>query len=215
MRRASVGIAAALVTLSLAAMVAAPQEGKDARGKVTAVSADSITVDVNGQAMTFTVNPSTQVIARGAGTKARETEKMTGQKPTLTDIVKVGDNVEVRYSSSAGTMVAMTVRAGLPAAATPPAAGAATKRIQGVVTEVSGTGIAIKPASGEAMKFMVDDKARVTGTGLGTMAKEKQETAQKLRLTDAVAMGDTVEVTYTGAGDMMHATAVRVIKKGT
>ena len=93
MRRASVGIVAALVTLSLSARVALAQE-KDVRGKVTAVSAESITVDVNGEAMTFTINPTTQVIAKGAGTKAREAEK-TGQKPVLTDLVKVGDNVAV------------------------------------------------------------------------------------------------------------------------
>lgn len=213
MRRALVSIAATLVILSLSAAAAAPQE-KDVRGKVTAVSADSVTVDVNGQAMTFTVNTSTEVIAKGAGTKARETQGTTGQKPMLSDLVKVGDNVEVRYTESAGTMTAKVIRGGLAAAPPPRSPAAATKRLQGVVTDVSAAGLTIKPTSGEAMNFMADDKLRVTGTGLGTMAKEKQEAAAKLLLTEAVAVGDTVEVTYTSAGEMAHATAVRVIKKG-
>ena len=81
------------------------------------------------------------------------------------------------------------------------------------MTDVSATGLTIKPGTGEPMNFMVDDKARFTGTGLGTLAKEKQEAAAKLLLTEAVAVGDTVEVTYKAAGDMAHATAVRVITK--
>jgi hypothetical protein len=213
MRCAAVSIAAALaVTLSISTGLAAPQ-AKDVRGKVTAVSGNSLTVDVNGQPMTFAVNTSTDVIAKGAGTKTRETQGTTGHKPVLADLVKVGDNVEVRYTESGGTMTATVIRGGLPAAPPPPSPAAATKRLQGVVTDVSATGLTIKPGTGEAMKFMIDDNARFTGSGLGTMAKEKQAEAKKLLISDAVAMGDTVEVTYTTMGEMAHATAVRVINK--
>ena len=220
MRRASMTIAVALVTLSLSAAFAAPQEKekeKQATGKVTAVSADSVTVDVNGTPMMFMVDTTTEVIARGAGTKTRETEATTGRKPAIADLVKVGDNVQVRYTESGGTMTAKVIRGGvnLPKAGTGTAASDATKRLQGVVSEVTGTSLTIKPASGEAMNFMVDQKARVTGRGVGTMAKEKQAEGTKLTLTDAIAVGDTVDVTYKSMGDMHHVTAVRLIKKGS
>jgi hypothetical protein len=211
MRRAVVFIAVALVTLSHSTAQAAPQE-KTASGKVTAVSADSITVDVKEQAMTFTVNTSTTVVARGAGTKAREARKMTGQNPKLTDVITVGENVEVRYTESGGTMLARTIH-GVDAPAAP--APGATKRIEGVVSEVAANALTIKPASGEAVKFVVDAKAEFTGRGLGTMAKRKAAQGAKLTLTDAVAVGDTVDVTYKMAGDVHHATLVWVIKKGT
>lgn len=213
MRRAALNIVAALVTLSLSTAAAAPQE-KDVRGKVTAVSAESVTVDVNGQPMTFTVNTSTDVIARGAGTKAREAQKMTGEKPKLAEVVKVGDNVEVSYTESGGTLVAKVIRGGLPAATATSGMRETTTKIEGVVSEVTGTALTIKPSSGEAINFMVDRDARFTGTGLGTMAKEKAAEAKKLVLTDVVAVGDTVEVTYKAMGDMKHATAVRVVTKG-
>ena len=216
MRRSVVAVAAALVALFLTGVSAAPQE-KWARGKITAVSGASITLDVKGQAMTFVVNESTEVIARGAGTKAREAEKMTGAKPKLTDVVKVGDNVEVSYAEAGGTMTAKIVRGVGAAPATTSEAAAATgsKHMEGVVSEVSGASLTVKPATGDAMVFMVDAKVRVTGTGLGTLAKEKQAKGESITLTDAVGVGDTVEVTYTTSGDMKHGTAVRVIKKKT
>jgi hypothetical protein len=71
----------------------------------------------------------------------------------------------------------------------------------------------VKPATGDAMQFMVDAKTRITGTGLSTMTREKQAKGEAVTLTDAVASGDTVEVTYTATDDMKHATAVRIIKK--
>ncbi|HSL23078.1 MAG TPA: DUF5666 domain-containing protein [Vicinamibacterales bacterium] len=212
MRRAAVVLVAALVYLSLAAVMAAPDD-QWARGKVTAVSADSITIDVKGQAMTFNVDTATDVFARGAGTKTREMMKSTGKKPVLTDIVKVGDNVEISYAESGGAMVAKAIRGGISAPAMTSAEG--TRRVEGVVTAVSGTSLSVKPASGDAVTFVVDDKVRVVGRGLGTMAKEKQAEGAKVTLTDAIAVGDTIEVSYKAMGEMKHATAVSVIKKGT
>lgn len=211
MRRAFVTFAMALATISLLAAPAAAQE-KTAKGKITALDGASITVDVKGQAMTFAVDTTTTVIASGAGTMAREAQKTTGANPKLTDVVKMGDNVEVSYTEAAGKMTAKTVRK---VAAVPDAAAdaAAPKKAEGVVSEVSGASITVKPATGDAMTFMVDAKTRVTGTGLGTMSREKQTQGAAVTLTDAVAAGDTVEVTFAASGDMKHATAVRVIEK--
>ena len=211
MRRALLLFAAASLTVGLVTAIAAPEK-KWARGKVTAMAGDTLTIDVKGTAMTFEVNKTTEVVKSGAATKAREMAK-TGDAPTLADIVKVGDNVEVQYTEADGKMHASMVRAGI-------AAGAATsadrpKVVTGVVSEVAGASLAIKTDSGEAMTFMIDPKTRVFGHGLSTMTKEKKAEGQGVKLTDAVAVGDTVEVAFKPMGEMKHATVVTVKKKGT
>jgi hypothetical protein len=210
MRRTAVVVASALVTLFLSVASAVPQE-KWARGTITALAADSLTLDVNGQAMTFTVNSSTDVIAPGASTKTREAQKLTGKKPMLTDVVKVGDSVEVRYTESAGAMVATIVRGGV--SARPGTSKEGAKRIEGTVTEVTGTSLTVKPDKGEAMTFVVDAKIRVTGQGLGTMMREKKAAGESLKLTEAVAVGDRIDVTYMSRDGANHASDVRVIRK--
>lgn len=212
MRRAAVIFAVALVTLSLSAALAAPQE-KRARGKVTAITNTAITIDVDGKPMTFGIDTaSTKFIARGGTTKTKEAER-TGIKPTLGDTVTIGDSVEISYQESGGRMLASEVKVGVASAAGMPGEGQAT--IEGVVSEVSGATLGIKPAKGEPVTFMVDAKTRIIGQGLGTMAKEKQAAGAKVTLGDAVAVGDTVRVTYTLMGDMKHATAVRVVREKT
>ena len=210
MRRSVVIVASALVTLFFSIASAAPQE-KFARGTITAVSADSLTLDVSGQAMTFTVNSSTDVIARGAGTKAREAQKLTGKKLTLPDLVKIGDSVEVSYTESGGAMVAKIVRGGI--TASPGTSKEETKRIEGTVTEVTGASLSIKPDKGEAMTFAVDAKIKISGEGLSTMTREKKAEGEPLRLTDAIAVGDRISVTYMSRDGANYASDVRVIRK--
>jgi hypothetical protein len=213
MRRAAVLFAATLVTLSLSAAWAAPQE-KWARGKVTAISATAVTLDVNGKPMTFAIDTATtKFIARGGTTKTKEAER-TGVKLTIGDIVKVGDNVEVRYEESGTTMLAKELKVGVAGSARPSSDTPKTQTLEGVVTEASGTTLSIKTNKGD-VSFVVDPKTRVTGQGLGTMAKEKQAAGSKMTLSDAVAVGDDVVVTYTTMGEMKHATAVRVARKKT
>lgn len=216
MRRVSrvLSIAAAVLALSAAAS-AAPETW--ARGTITAMGPDSITLDVKGEAMTFKVATTTDVIARGAGTKAREAARATGEKPKMSDLLKVGDQVEVRYTESGGAMLAEVIRGGItaPAMTSAEAEKGASKKIEGVVTAVTNTSISLKPADGTEWTFIADQKLRVVGKGLGTMKKEMAVKSEKVTLTDAVAVGDTVEVTYKVMGDMKHASAVSVIKKGT
>ena len=214
MRRAAVSFAVALVTLSLSAALAAPQE-KRARGKVTAITATAITIDVDGKPTTFGIDTATtKFIARGGTTKTKEAER-TGIKPTLGDTVKIGDNVEITYLESGGRMLASQVRVGVPSGGAMLGEGQASMTIEGVVSEVSGANLGITPAKGEPVTFMVDAKTRVIGQGLGTMAKEKETLGAKVTLSEAVAVGDTVRVTYTLSEGMKHATAVRVVQKKT
>lgn len=208
-------VVAVLIALFVAAASAAPETW--ARGAITAMGPDSITLDVKGQAMTFKVTPETDVIAPGAGTKAREVAKTTGEKPKFSDLLKVGDQVEVRYSESGGAMTADMIRAGISAGAmtSAEASKGAMKKAEGAVTAMSADSLSIKGADGTAVTFMVDDKLRVVGEGLGTMEKQKAAKGAKVTLAEAVAVGDTVQVMYTEMGEMKHASTVVVRKKGT
>lgn len=213
MRRAVLLLAAAaLVILFVQPASGAPEE-KWARGTVSAIGPDSLTVKVKAETMTFTIDKTTQVVAPGGGTKTRQTQAMSGENPKLSDILKVGDNVEVRYTEADGKMLATMIRGGLSAGPMTSAEGA--KHLEGVVSAVSGTSLTVKPKDGEAVTFTVDEKVRVTGKGLSTMTREKAAEGAKVVLTDTVAVGDTVDVTYKAMGTMNHASHVVVIKKGT
>ncbi len=65
-------------------------------GKVTAVTADSVTVSGKEGEWKLVVDSKTTVVGRGLGTKAKE---MKGeQKPTqVTDFLKSGDEVSAKY----------------------------------------------------------------------------------------------------------------------
>ena len=212
MRRAVLLVAAALVALSVQPANGAPEE-KWARGTISAIGADSLTLTVKAETMTFTVDKDTQVITPGGGTKTRQTQAMTGEKPKLADLFKVGDNVEVRYTEADGKMHAALIRGGVSAPAM--TSGEGTKRLEGVVTAVTGTSLTIKPKEGDAVTFVIDEKVRITGTGLSTMTREKAAAGAKGVLTEAVAVGDTVDVSYKAMGEMKHASHVQVVKKAT
>jgi hypothetical protein len=69
---------------------------KTVAGKVSAVSADAITVAGKDGELKLVVDAKTTVVGRGVGTKSKE---MKGEnKPTqITDLVKVGDEVSAKY----------------------------------------------------------------------------------------------------------------------
>jgi hypothetical protein len=87
------------------------QSGKTmtASGTVSAVSADSMTVKTKTGDMTFAVDGSTKVMARGASHKsaAMKEEKKSTQ---VTDFVHQGDTVTVRYHDMGATKHAASVQ---------------------------------------------------------------------------------------------------------
>jgi hypothetical protein len=85
-----------LVTLVGSTPVTLLAATKTLAGKVTAVTADSVTVSGKEGEWKLTVDAKTTVVGRGLGTKAKE---MKGeQKPTqIMDFVKVGDEVSAKY----------------------------------------------------------------------------------------------------------------------
>src|SRR5262249_51083737 len=69
---------------------AAAPAAKRRSGMVKSVAANSLTITaVDGKDMTFAVDATTNVVARGAGTKAAA----SGGKLAITDAVKTGDRV--------------------------------------------------------------------------------------------------------------------------
>jgi ABC-type Fe3+-hydroxamate transport system substrate-binding protein len=90
--------AAALVVLGL---VAAPLHAADktmtAKGTVKTVAADSLTVtDSAGKDWTFKVDTNTKVVVSGGSHKTADTKAM-GKTPMITDEVKAGAKVSVKY----------------------------------------------------------------------------------------------------------------------
>jgi hypothetical protein len=212
MRRTLAIAAVALLTVALSAF-AAP-EGKWARGKVTALSGNSLTIAVDGKDMTFTVDNTTDVVKPGGATKAREVKAQTGENPKLSELVKVGDNVEVEYTEANGAMHAKSIRGGVSAKPMTSEAEAkeATKHAIGTVSSVSGNSLTIKTKTGEET-FKLVEKVHIYGVGLGTMSKEKAKEGEKMSATDALHEGDTVDVTYKDVSGTNEASAVRITKK--
>jgi hypothetical protein len=80
-----------------------------ASGVVSAVSADSLTVKGKSAEWTFAVDKTTHVSASGASRKTAALK--SDQKPsTITEYVKVGDTVDVKYQDQGASKHAADVR---------------------------------------------------------------------------------------------------------
>ena len=214
MRRRFVALAlGALVVAGWPATPAFAQPTKTARGTVTAMAADSIGVKVQGVDMKFGVDSKTTVEARGAGTKSRAAQAAGAAGPKLSEVVKVGDNVEVTYHDMNGTLHAAKIRA-VASAGPATAAEAAPKSSNGTVKSVSATSLSISGSSGGGatfeQTFTIDSKTKVVGRGAGTKA---QAAGGKVAITDLIAAGDKVSVSFHDMGGTLHASEVRVTAK--
>jgi hypothetical protein len=187
------------------------QTEKTARGTVTAISADSMTVKVGDHDMKFAVDGQTKVIAPGASTKSKAAAASGSAGIKITDVVSVGKAVEVKYAESGGSMHAASVRA----ISSPGAGGGSvsektpSKTASGTVKSIGGTALTIT-SGGKDMTFAVDASTHVVAKGAGTKAAAGGGTAA---ITDLVGSGDQVSVTYSDMGGTMHASSVRVTTK--
>jgi hypothetical protein len=106
-------IVAALLAVAFACAtpVFAADTTKSAKGTVKTVSADSLTVtDSTGKDWTFAVDDKTKVIASGGSHKTADTKAM-GKTPMITDVVKEGSKVSIKYHEmDGGKMHAASVR---------------------------------------------------------------------------------------------------------
>jgi hypothetical protein len=211
MKRLLYSSLSALVVVLLLQGPATAQETRSAEGTITAVGPASITVKVNDKEMTFNVDAKTEITTPGGSTKTRAAEAEGKPGLKLADYLKVGQGVEVRYHEQG--MHAASIRT-LPS---PPKTGSVSgpppQTANGVVSAVTSNSVTIKASGGE-MTFMLDEKTSVIGTGAGTTSREKKEAGQKPVITDFVAAGDTVAITYRESGGKMLASEVRVRSKG-
>jgi len=201
----------------LVAAVPVLAQTKTVKGSVKEVGANTITVNVAGKDMTFNVDAKTTVVARGAGTKAKAAEAAGKTGPGLSEVVKVGEAVEVAYHEAG--MHADTVRAiaAVPPPPAPPAAKAADQQAKGtsesgVVSAVTGTSLTIKGKAGETTST-ADTKTIVSGPGFGTAGRKITDAGGKPTLGDFLHTGDTVTVSYHDTGVAKMATNIRVTKK--
>jgi Domain of unknown function (DUF5666) len=217
MRRTILGRSLAVVTL--VGWLVAPalaQETKSARGNVTAITGNSLTVKAGDRELKFTIDGKTVLTAEGAGTADRKAESAGKPGPKLSDFIKVGDAVEVSYHETGGTLHAANVRrvssAGGGGGGTT-ASESRTETANGTVESLSGSTLTITGStSGGTFKqsFMIDGKTRVVAVGAGTAASAA---GGKVSITDHVGVGDQVTVTYRTAGTTLHAEEVRVRSK--
>jgi uncharacterized protein DUF5666 len=185
------------------------------RGTVSALAADSVTVKVRDAEMKFTVTSQTVVEARGAGTKDRQAQAAGKAGPKLSDVVKTGEAVEVSYVDAAGG----ALRATRIRAVTSVGGGGDDKPgdmiSTGTVKSVTASALTITGSAGGGasftQSFAIDPATKVVAKGAGTAAAAK---GGKIALTDAVAAGDRVSVSYHEASSALQASEVRVTMKG-
>lgn len=193
------------------APLAAAQETKSARGTVTAVGPNSITVKAGTAEMKFAVDPKTVLTAIGAGTAARRAEAAGKPGPQLADFVKAGDPVEVHYQETAGVLRASTINRITSAG---PGGGSTSdtrpETTDGTVASISGSTLTISgsaPAGGSfTQAFSIDGSTQVVAVGASTAAGK----GGKVVITDFVGVGDAVTVIYRKMGTQLHADEVRV-----
>lgn len=195
---------AVLAFLVTPARQAAAQESKS-RGTLTAMAADSITVKVGTTDMKFTLDDKTVVEAPGGATKSRAAAAAGKAGPTLSEVLKVGDAVEVTYKDPGkhATMVRKI--------SSPGSGGVPAKTAAGTVTAVSASSMTIEGTGGGGSKFTqtyaIDSNTHVIARGA------TKSLAGGGPITNAVGKGDRVNVSFDDAGGSLKATEVRVMAK--
>ena len=189
---------------------AAAQGTKSARGTVTAIGGDSITVKAAERELKFTVDSKTVLTASGAGTAERKAEAAGKPGTRLTDFVKTGDAVEVSYQETGTTMRASSIRhvtdAGSKGGSV---SGDRSESATGKVDSLSGSTLVISGStSGGTFKqsFAVDGTTKVIAVGGSTASDAKG----KVKIAELVGIGDQVTVNYRKAGSGLHADEVHV-----
>ena len=87
----------------------ADEKTKSVSGKVTAVAADSLSIQKGTETLTFVVDSATKFVGKGLTTKTAEL-KAQGKAMTLGDAVGKDDRVVVKYDEKDGKMHAVEVK---------------------------------------------------------------------------------------------------------
>lgn len=98
-----------VVLLGLAVGTATAAESKTVQGKVTEVTADSVTIAQGSAPMTFVVDATTKIVGKGLTTKTNE-KAAKGEKLSLKEAVGNDNRVAVTYMEMDGKMHASVIK---------------------------------------------------------------------------------------------------------
>jgi hypothetical protein len=185
------------------------EEAKTARGTITAIGGQSLTLKVMDHEMKFGVDRTTHVEAVGGTTKTRAAQASGRQGPVLSELLRPGQPVEVSYREEGGGWRATNIRA-----IARMSDESEPESSNGIVKSLSRTAMTISGSSGPAkftQTFAIDPETKVIGRGVGTAVASK---GGRAAITDLVGVGDSVSVSFHKGGDSLHASEVRVVSKG-
>jgi hypothetical protein len=195
------------------ATAALAQPSRVASGSVTEMSGNSITIQVRGETMKFSVDSNTQVEARGASTKTRQLAASGKPGPSLAELLTIGQPVHVTYEPSA-TPRAAFIRA-VPKVDNGGKVEESEMRSVGTVKSLGADTLTIVGASGGGASFtqtfVISPETKVVGKGVGTATAPK---GGKAPFSELISAGDHVTVSYHKAGDALHASDIRLTVKG-
>jgi hypothetical protein len=210
MRRFWLAVPLAVLVLGGFVSQAQAQDSQKSRGTVTAMAGDSITVKVGAADVKFTIDQKTHVEAPGGGTKTRQAAAAGAAGPKLSEILKVGDAVEVSYHDAGGRHADLIRKV-----SSPGSGGVPGHESSGTVTAVSATSLSISGSSGGGgtftQTFTIDDKTKVTARGA---THATATTGGRATFTSLVGKGDHVNVSFEDASGTLRASEVRVTAKG-
>ena len=180
-------------------------QGKEARGSVTAVSNSSLTIASGERQMTFVIDGATKLEVKAAAKQTRQAGQANNQGATITDYIRKGTPVLVRYQEANGANHALSVRpvssAGEGAEAHDP-----VKIANGTVKTVTLSQITLA-SDGHDMTFAISGDTDVLAKGA---TKTTKAAGGKTTIADFVHNGDDVSITYLDAAGVPTASQVRV-----
>jgi hypothetical protein len=201
------------VTVLWGSSSAFAQNSKVARGTVSAIAGQWLTVRVGNEEMKFSVDGKTSVIARGASTKSSRAAAAGKPGPHLNEVLSAGQAVAVTYNDMAGALHATEIKAISKAAAVSNASANAAMKSTGVVKSIGADWITISGRTGAAtfdQTFKIAPSTKVFAKGAGTATAAK---GGKVPFADVVKAGDHVSVSYQKQGDSLLASDVHVTMK--
>ncbi len=208
-------LALSLTALSVVLWPAADafaQEEKVARGTIAAIGGASITLTVQGEPLTFTVDRQTRVQAPGGSTKMAQATVSGQAGPHLADVLKVGQSAAITYKDVPKPRASL-IRAIPSAKAGGSVKTASAMRSTGIVKAVGADSITISGSSGGgatfSQTFAIGPDTTVVGKGAGTASAASGGRAPATQL---ISQGDRVSVSYHKNGTALRASDVRVVQ---
>jgi len=184
-----------------------------ARGTVAGMDAGTVTITTRDGDRRFTVDDHTSIEAVGAGTMTRRAIAGGKAGARLSDLLKVGQAVELSYQDVNGVAYAKRIRR-VASASVKQADDNPRHSSNGTVKSFGDNTLTISGGSGGGatfvQTFIVDANTKVFGKGFGTAAAKR---GGRLPAAELIGDGDLVTVSYNETGSALHAADVRVITK--